>query len=187
MHTNLFLEAIFGLMLTVFFACAWIAGRPRGRQLLTLANDGPISVGEHEGAKLTGYIQNINSATGYTYNQRFLLVKQTRDGTDNHYSLITSVLDQPVGVLYDDPAATTDIVNIRGLGGAGSTRRMIAAGAITAGDIVVSNGDGTVKTSVGLASGVYWAVGVAVTTTSALGDLVEVQPFLSQFGVNLLT
>ena len=63
---------------------------------------------------------------------------------------------------------------------------MVANGAIPAGALVVTAGDGTVK-AVPSTVGVYWNVGVAVTTAVNNGDLVEVQPCVQQIGVALIT
>ncbi len=142
-----------------------------------LANDGGLTVGEHKGGRITGYLASAPLTT------RFMLVKK---GTgDDQYTICTSIADMPVAVCTDEPAATTDPVNFQWLNGCDKTQRMQASGAINDGDIVVTNGDGKVK-SLPNQAGVYWQVGVAVTT-AADGELVEVAPNLGQVGVSFVT
>lgn len=152
-----------------------------GRALLlntaALANDGGLTVGEHKGGRVTGYHDSAPVTT------RFLLVKQ--GSADNHYATISSIADIPAAVCTDEPAATTDPVNFQFLNSAGKTQRMVASGAIAAGSLVVSNGDGKVKALPAVA-GVYWGVGYALTT-AADGDLLEVDPCRVQVGVSFVT
>lgn len=146
-----------------------------------LANDNPLTVGEHEEGRITGFVDSAPLTT------RFLLVKQGVLGLgDNHYTLITSIADIPLGVCYDEPAATTDPVTIRLLQSAGQTLRMVAASAIAAGTFVVTDGTGKVQQLPAVA-GVYWCVGLAVTSAVQSGDLVEVDPDRGQIGVSFVT
>lgn len=142
-----------------------------------LANDGGLTVGEHNGGRISGYCSSA------PHTQRFLLMKQ--GSADNILTVVTSIADMPLAVCTDEPAATTDPVNFQYLNSAGKTQRMVASGAIAAGSIVVTNGDGKVKQMPAVA-GVYWGCGVAVTT-AADGDLVEVDPLRSQVGVSFVT
>lgn len=146
---------------------------------IALANDNPLTVGEHEEGRLTGYVDSAPTTV------RFMLMKQALTG-DNHYTICTSIADMPMGVCYDEPAANTDPVSIRLFNSAGQTLKMVAAAAIPAGSLVVTNGDGYVK-ALPAAAGVYWGVGVAVTTANALGDLVEIDPSRDQIGVSFVT
>lgn len=146
-----------------------------------LANDNPLTVGEHEEGRLTYFCDSAPMTT------RFLLVKQGVLGLgDNHCTLITSIADIPLGVCYDEPAATTDPVTVRLLQSAGQTLRMVAASAIAAGSFVVTDGTGKVQQLPAVA-GVYWCVGLAVTTAVLSGDLVEVDPDRGQIGVSFVT
>jgi hypothetical protein len=143
----------------------WIASRPRGT--VPLANDGALTVGEHNDGRLTGYRDDAPSTT------RFQLVKQ--GNADNHFTVVTSVADLPLAVCYDEPAATTDPMHIQLLNGTGRTLKMIAAGAIAAGSVVVTNGDGTVRQLPAVA-GVYYSVGVAVTTAVSAAISLKCSP-----------
>lgn len=143
-----------------------------------LANDGALTVGIHAGGRVSGYCDSAPTTT------RFLAMKQ--GNADNHYTVVTSVLDMPVAICTDEPAATTDQVNFQLLNANDSTVRMVAAGAIAAGAPVVTNGDGTVK-ALPATAGVYWQLGVAVTSAVLVGDLIEVQPCIQQIGVSLIT
>jgi hypothetical protein len=143
-----------------------------------LANDGALTVGIHQQGQVTGLHE------GAPITQRFLLVKQ---GTaDFQYATITSIAEMPVAVCTDEPAATTDPVNFQFLNSAGKTTRMVAAAAIAAGSIVVTNGDGRIRAMPAVA-GVYWGVGVALTTASNADELVEVDPRSGQVGVSFVT
>lgn len=140
-----------------------------------MANDGALTVGIHEGGRLSGYHDSAPQTV------RFLLAIQ--GNADNHYAIPTTLLQMPVAVCIDEPAATTDVVGFRTLLNSDATQRMVAAGAIAAGAIVVTNGDGYVK-QVPAVAGVYWQVGVAITTAVSLGDLLEVQSCLQQIHVS---
>lgn len=145
----------------------------------SLANDGGLTVGEHELGRVTGFIDSAPTTT------RFLLVKQANTG-DNHYTVVTSVLDMPMGVLYDEPAATTDPVHVQLINSAGRTLKMVAAGPIPAGAIVVTNGDGRIA-ALSSTVGVYWGLGVAVTSALNANDQIEVDPSRDQVGVSFIT
>jgi hypothetical protein len=139
-----------------------------------LENDGALTVGIHEDGRLSGYHDSAPQTV------RFLLAIQ--GSADNHYAIPTTLLQMPVAVCIDEPAETTDIVGFRTLLNAGETQRMVAAGAIAAGAVVVTNGDGYVKTLPDVA-GVYWQVGVAITTATTSGDQLEVQSCIQQIHV----
>lgn len=166
------------LLIAAVLLCLWqwLAARPRGT--VPLANDGALTVGEHAAGRLTGYRDDAPTTV------RFQLVKQ--GSADNHFTVITSVADLPVGICYDEAAATTDPVHIQLMDSAGRTVRMVAAGAIAAGAICVTNGDGRVS-QLTTTPGVYYAVGKAVTTAVNAGDLIEVDSALQQWGVSIVT
>jgi len=167
------------LLIALIALCLWqwINARPRGT--VPMANDGALTVGEHQGGRITGYHQDAPVTV------RFLLVKQNASA-DNYFNTPTSVADLPIGVCYDEPAAVTDPVEIHLLGGADKTLKMRAAAAINAGQVVCTNGDGYVRALPAVA-GVYYSVGVAVTSALVAGDFIEVQPGLQQWGVSIVT
>lgn len=179
---NLFLQVICYFVVLVGLAILFAPplrhrlARFLGRALL--ANDNPVTIGIHELGQVTGTLDSAPLTT------RFMLVKQ--GAADNAYTIITSIADIPMAVCTDEPAATTDFVNFQMLNSAGKTTRMVAGAAIPAGSLVVSNGDGRIKALPNVA-GVYWGVGVALTTANALGDLVEVDPIRVQYGVSFVT
>ena len=166
------------LFLAVCLLCLWqwLAARPRGA--MPLANDGALTVGEHQGGRLTGYRSDAPTTV------RFQLVKQ--GATDNTFTVPTSIADLPVGVCYDEANAITDPVHIQMFDSAGRTIKMVAAGAIAAGSIVVTNGDGRVR-QLPTTAGIYYAVGRAVTTAVLANDLLEVDAALQQWGVSIVT
>jgi hypothetical protein len=167
---RMFLCWAFGLVETL--ALGWRRG------LRAFSNDNPLTVGEHVGGRIARYHDNAPVTT------RFLLVKHGSD--DNHVATITSEIDIPMGVCTDEPAATDDPVNVTSLLDADKTQRMVAAGAITTGQPVVTNGDGKVKALPGVA-GMYWCVGYALSATTADGQLLEVQTCLFPIGVDVIT
>jgi hypothetical protein len=149
---------------------------------VALANDGAITAGRHLGGLINGYHDSAPVTT------RYLLVTQGTAGLgDNHYKLPASVSDMPIAVCQDEPAATTDPVSFKTLLNAAETQLMVAAGAIAAGSLVLTNGDGKVKTAVGAAHGLYWCVGVALTSTVNNNDNVEVASSLFPLGVTIVT
>lgn len=166
------------LTVAIMLLASWFNSRPRTKTK-ALANDGALTVGVHAGSRITCYHESAPVTT------RFLLVTQGVGG-DNYVKTPASVLDIPRGVCTDEPAATTDPVNIQGLLGCDQTVKMVAAGAIAAGAPVVTNGDGKVKALPNVA-GMYWCVGFAVTTSTTSGDLIEVQPSLFPLGVDVIT
>ncbi len=166
------------LFVALMLLASWFNSRPRTK-VKSLANDGALTVGVHAGSRITCYHESAPVST------RFLLVTQGVGG-DNYVKTPASVLDVPLGVCTDEPAATTDPINIQGLLGADQTVRMVAAGAIAAGTPVVTNGDGKIKALPSVA-GLYWCVGFARTTATTSGDLVEVMPALFPLGVDVIT
>lgn len=164
---NLFI--ILGVLLSVVLlglARAYITSKPWGKTF-ALGNDGALTAGRHKGGLINGY---HNSAP---VTVRYLLVTQGVGG-DNQYKLPATANDMPIAVCQDEPALTTDPVSFKTLLNAGETHLMVAAGAIAAGALVVTNGDGKVKTTALLAHGQYWCVGVALTSATTSGDQLEV-------------
>ena len=159
--------------------------RVRREKFTPLANDGASTVGIHQGGKRAGYYDGtVPIVPPTTGSSRFLLMVQ---GTgDNHYNLPTSVLQMPIAVCNDEPGSATETYPFQHLLGTESTIRMQANGVIAAGQLVVTAGNGQVQ-PLGTTPGVYWCVGVAMTSTTAAGDLLEVQPTLFPAGVNVIT
>ena len=156
-----------------------------GLNLKSLANDGALTVGEHEGAAITMFCDDA------PYSTRFQLVRQSQlanvgGAGDNHCQLVQSVLDLPIAVCYDQPLLATDPINTIGLLGGDKTLKMQANGAIPAGQFVVSDGTGKVRL-VPQVAGLYWCVGVSRTTSVNSGDLLEVMPTLFPLGVDVIT
>lgn len=173
--------AVLSVVLLGFLAWALITSKPAGK-LVALANDGALTAGRHKGGLINGYHLSAPVTT------RYLLVCQSlAPGLDNQYRLPASANDQPIAVCQDEPAATTDPVSFKTLNNAAETHLMVAAGAIRAGDPVVTNGDGKVKTAVGLAHGLYWCVGQALTSTTTSGDQLEVASACFPLGITIVT
>ncbi len=162
------------LMLLIIAAVVRLTSR---KDLVSLGNDNYGSLGVHQGARKT-YLADAAISTRYS------LVKA---GSDlNHVAVVSSVLDIPLGICTDEPVDTASPVNVQCLCGADTTVRMVATGAITIGQPVVTYGDGTVA-QLGTTAGMYWCVGYALTAATTTGDLIEVQPALFPIGVNVLT
>ena len=88
-------------------------------------------------------------------------------GADDSHIAVCTASDVPIGVVADEATAAEQYVSVDLLG-KGSTKRMVAAGALTRGDILYAAADGEVNSS-----GTY-VVGVALTTVTTQGDIVEV-------------
>lgn len=81
-----------------------------------------------------------------------------------------------VGVAATDAAASGDKIPVYTLRG-GGVHKLVASGAITAGDGVVSDTGGKVKTaptSLATAAAAGTLLGIALTTTAADGDICDV-------------
>ena len=137
-----------------------------------LANDGALTAGRHNGGLITGYAAAASTV-------RYLLYTQNTGG-DNQYKVVAAQGDLPIGICQDEPAAATDEVSFVLLGAADATRLGVAAGAIAAGVLVLSNGDGKLKTRTGAATGSWWIVGISVTSAAANNDQIEFQPCVPQ-------
>ena len=103
---------------------------------------------------------------------RFALVKLDAT-TANGIRVSSASTDKVIGVAQDAPDVAGDPVTVRLLSSSG-TMRMVAAGAITAGDQLTSNGDGAVKTWVTGSS--QFVIGIALMAATTAGDIIEVIP-----------
>lgn len=98
---------------------------------------------------------------------RHLLYKA---GTDDNHAAVCDASSAPIGTI-DDEVATADITAMPvtlNLLGRGATKRMVANGAVIPGQAVYAAASGKVGVS-----GIYH-VGIALTTTTTDGDIVEV-------------
>jgi len=124
-----------------------------------------IAEGSHEGGRLSRSLENA-------FASRYLLAKQ---GTADTEIDLCGASDLPLGVCTDEGAAD-ELVNLQLLGSAGGTVKMTASEAITAGTEVYTAANGKVST-LSVAAGDYYRVGIAVTAAGADGDLFEVDPY----------
>jgi hypothetical protein len=182
MQTLIALLMLAAVVIPMIFALL----RLRREKFTPLGNDGASTVGVHQGGRRAGYYDGtvpiVSPTTGGT--GRFLLMIQ--GSADNHYNLPTSVTQMPIAVCNDEPGSATETYPFQHLLGTDSTVRMQASGAISAGQLVVTAGNGQVS-ALGSTPGIYWCVGVAMTSTTAAGDLLEVMPTLLPAGVNVIT
>jgi len=101
---------------------------------------------------------------------KYLLVKV---GTDADHVAACGATDRPLGVCYDEADAAEDYVAVFTFGAAGETLLMIANGAVTMGDLLYTAASGKVSSYAAAGS---FCVGRALTTATADGDQVEVDP-----------
>ena len=181
MQTLIALLILAAVVIPMIFALL----RVRREKFMPLANDGTSTVGIHAGGRRAGYYDGtVPIVPPTTGSNRFLLMVQ---GTgDSHYNLPTSATQMPIAVCNDEPGSASETYNFQHLLGTDSTVRMQASGVISAGQLVVTAGNGQVQ-ALGSTPGVYWCVGVAMTSTTAAGDLLEVMPTLFAAGVNVIT
>lgn len=130
---------------------------------------GGISAANHASGVYEG-TKTLRSSAQST--QEYLLVKIGADA--DHYAIAGSG-SIPIGTQLGAPSAAEEFVAIALLGSASSTRLMVASGQIAAGAQVVLDDAGKVKANPGT-TGAYTLVGVALSTASADGDLIEVDP-----------
>jgi hypothetical protein len=169
------MNIVFGLFLVVLavlgFKTVWTS-RPRGRGLHGFANEKSQSCGVKPGNHRSGYVTAAGTHLYYLYGQ---------GATDDTYTLIAANTTKPVGVVTDYPGSTTRVYAFDGLLGADRTVLMVASATVSAGALVYSYGDGTVRTltvSGGGSAGTYWCVGMAMTTSDSGGGIIEVAPTL---------
>lgn len=119
-----------------------------------------------EGVHGDGHITKLTDAAIAT---RYFLVEK---GTDSsHVSVSNSAADIPLGVCTDEAAAAEAYVDVALVGVATGTLRCVAGGNITMGDLIVSNGDGKVKT-LPATTGTYYIIGRALADAVA-DDVIE--------------
>lgn len=120
------------------------------------------SVGTHDNAAVDRSWEPATAAT------RFVLVQT---GTAPATQVIVNVATtRPLGVVYDEPAQN-ETTNVRLLGIAPGTIKMIANAAVTAGAPVYTEAAGKVSATYGATK---FLVGRALTAAAADGDLIEV-------------
>lgn len=112
---------------------------------------------------------NVPLAAEEAISTRYLLVKK---GTAANGILINGATDRPWGVCLDEPASG-DKATVGILGATVGTLKVIAGAAVTAGSKVYTAASGKVTGT--HATGVY-CLGIAVTSASSDGDLVEISP-----------
>lgn len=115
---------------------------------------------------------NITRILENTFTSSHLLAKQ---GTSANLVDVCSALDLPIGTITDEGAAS-DAVNLALLGSASSTLTMVASEAISAGTHVYAAAAGKVST-LPVAAGTYYRVGVALTDATGDGATLEVDPY----------
>ncbi|MDP2226992.1 MAG: DUF2190 family protein [Moraxellaceae bacterium] len=152
------LLTILMVSLAIFAFVAWVASRPRGRQLRPLAN---IGEGRWPGGK--AYLTDAAVAT------RYLLGKI---GTDASHIALAGTADIPLGVITDEASAAEESVHVEFFGAGFQTRLFVASAAIAAGDLLVSAANGKVRT-LPVAAGTYHIIGRAIKAAAADGDQVE--------------
>lgn len=153
---------LIGLILSVVILglVSWISSRPRGRQMIALAN---VAEGTHEGS----ITKRADAALAVPY----LLVKH---GSDGNHIAACGASDIPFGVAQEDPAAAEDPLTVEILGLSKRSLLMVASEAITVGEAVFTAASGKVQ-NLPVAAGTYYQVGYAMTAAGADGDTVEVQ------------
>ena len=142
--------------LAIFALVAWVASRPRGRQLNALAN---VAEGTYERAKTYILDNTVGSA--------HLLAKLGNTVTDAD---LCDASDVPFGV-FQDPGAAADSVAVEFLG-KGRTKLGVADAAITYADLLVPAAGGEVK-KIPTDPGTYWVIGRAISTQATIGGIVE--------------
>ena len=122
------------------------------------------AIGTHRGS--------VTRLTDGAISTRYLLGTA---GSDASHIAICGASTVPTGVIADESSAAGEEVSVELLGSAGSTVRMVAAGAVNAGGLVYTSANGMVGT-LPTASGAYYCVGMALTPATASGDVIEVDP-----------
>jgi hypothetical protein len=96
-------------------------------------------------------------------------------GSDvNHVAVGAANTEIPLGICTDESAAAEELVNVNVFGAVSGTQRGAAGGNIAVGDLLQSNGDGTIiklKTT----SGIWYIIGRALQAAVA-GDTFEFTP-----------
>lgn len=97
---------------------------------------------------------------------RYALVKL---GTAGLVAISASATDKIIGIAQDAPDADLDPINVRLINSPG-TALVVAGAAITLGDFVQSNADGSVKTAVSTG----FVIGRAIQAATGAGDVIEI-------------
>ncbi len=114
---------------------------------------------------------NVSRSAEVAFKTRYLLGK--KGAADNQVN-ICGAADDPLGVVTDEPALG-DNTNVRLLGSAGETQRMVASKAMTVGDKVYTAVDGKVQDEPA-AAGIYYRVGTVLSSPAAAdGGVLEVE------------
>jgi hypothetical protein len=106
---------------------------------------------------------NVTKVAEVAISQKYLLCKLNSSGNVS----IAGGADCPIGVTTDE-AEIGDFVNIALLG-ACDTVKMVTSGGISAGEIVVVDNGGKVKTFPSSTNGTYYQVGIALVPAVANG------------------
>ena len=168
------------LLSAVIAVCVALARRKR-TEIRNMINNQPGA-----GESLTG-IKTFTASTvadfttfATTYTNavqppgRFALVKLD-SAVAGGIRISAATTDKIIGTALDVPDVAGDPVAVRLLSSSG-TMRMVAAGAITAGDSLTSNGDGACKTWVTGSNN--YVIGVALMAATTAGDIIEVMPIV---------
>lgn len=121
-------------------------------------------IGTHRGS--------LTRLTDAAISTRYLL---GTNGSDASHVAICGASTVPLGVIADESSAAEDPVEVELLGSAGSTVRMVANGAISAGNLVYTAASGMVGT-LSATAGTYYCVGVALSASTVSGSVIEVDP-----------
>ncbi len=153
-------------VLAIVLSCAWLLKRKRDRWMRNTCLMANTNIAPSAGRAVDGNKTYLAAAAISRYN----LVKIGADAT--HVAVSAGATDKILGIALDQAESAEDPISVAVLGACKGTQLVIAGAAITLGDWVQSNGDGTVKTLV--ATG--YAVGRALNAASGAGDLVEIAP-----------
>jgi hypothetical protein len=178
MHLFLILAAVVLLSAIVILGCAMLANRKRP-EVRNMINNQP-GAGESLNGIKTFTCSTVADFTTFatTYTNavqppgRFALVKLD-SAVAGGIRISAASTDKCIGVALDVPDVAGDPVAVKLLSVAG-TLRMVASGAITAGDSLTSNGDGACKTWVTGSS--QYVLGIALMAATTAGDIIEVVP-----------
>lgn len=127
----------------------------------------PSGIYEDWRGGLTMFVQDTSLLT-----RGNLLVKRDSAAPDRNVLGITAPEDKPVGFAGDSVAEQGDSVEVHLLGLASRSVVGVSAGAITAGNTLISNGDGRVKAGTPAAG--EWVVGEAMSDTDSADQPVQV-------------
>ena len=147
------------IMAIIIALMGLVNGLRRRPKTVQFAN---ISGGTHDGS----YTKKTDAAVS----TRYLLGKV---GSDVDHIAACGASEIPVGVITDEASAAEELVAVELLGVTKRTLRMVASEAIDAGEHVYTAASGKVQ-DLPAGAGTYYEVGLALTSASADGDLIEV-------------